>query len=551
VATTDLIARARAGDGEAFRTLTEPHRGELHVHCYRMLGSVQDAEDVLQDTLVAAWQGLAGFGERASIRTWLYRIATNKCLNALRAARRRPAKAWDIPGIEPPPPTRLGEVPWLGPFPDSLVDAPSDAPVGPEARYEQTESISLAFVAALQTLPPRQLAVLILRDVLGFHADEVADMLDTTPASVNSALARARSGLERRRAQAAREAPPAAGSAAEDALVARFVRAYESADLPALLAMLTDDVFLSMPPLPLEYEGHEAVAEFFRLLLVPGRRYSLVPTRANGQPAFGAYVLAPDRTRRATGLFALTLSGERIRAMTRSSRASSPGSVCHWPCRVGSPPISSASARCLHHRQSTAAERGAPAMGKIVISTNTSLDGVVQDPDGQEGFRLGGWFGRFGGPDLEAWAEMEAEEAEQAEALLLGRRSDEWFASRWIERPGAWAERLNSMPKYVVSATLAEPRWTNATVISGDVMGQIGKIRQAADGDIIVYGSGELVRALLAHGLADELRLTVFPVVLGAGERLFDASGGDLPLRLLGTRTVGTGLIQVTYEIVH
>jgi dihydrofolate reductase len=191
-------------------------------------------------------------------------------------------------------------------------------------------------------------------------------------------------------------------------------------------------------------------------------------------------------------------------------------------------------------------------MGKIVISTNTSLDGVVQDPDGQEGFRLGGWFGRFGGPDLEAWAEMEAEEAEQAEALLLGRRSDEWFASRWIERPGAWAERLNSMPKYVVSATLAEPRWTNATVISGDVMGQIGKIRQAADGDIIVYGSGELVRALLAHGLADELRLTVFPVVLGAGERLFDdATGGDLPLRLLGSRTLGTGLIQATYEIVH
>ena len=317
VATADLISRARAGDGEAFQALTEPYGRELHVHCYRMLGSVQDAEDALQDTLVAAWQGLGGFGGHASIRTWLYRIATNKCLNALRAARRRPAKAWDIPGIEPPVPTRLGTAVWLGPFPDTLLDGALDLPVGPEARYEQTESISLAFVAALQVLPPRQLAVLILRDVLGFRANEVAEMLDATLPSVNSALLRARSGLEQRRARLRQETSPAAGSPQEDAIVARFVGAYESADLPALVELFTDDIFLSMPPMPLEYEGRDLVTRFFELLLVPGRRYSVIPTRANGQPAFGAYVLGPDRTRRATGLFVVTLAGDRIRAMTR------------------------------------------------------------------------------------------------------------------------------------------------------------------------------------------------------------------------------------------
>ena len=151
--TTDLITRARAGDGDAFRELTEPHRRELQVHCYRMLGSFQDAEDALQDTLLAAWQGLGGFEGRASIRTWLYRIATNRCLNALRSASRRPAKEWDIPEVEPPEPTRLGEVVWLEPFPDALLEGAIDVPLGPEARYEQTEAISLAFVTALQVLP--------------------------------------------------------------------------------------------------------------------------------------------------------------------------------------------------------------------------------------------------------------------------------------------------------------------------------------------------------------------------------------------------------------
>jgi RNA polymerase sigma-70 factor (TIGR02960 family) len=312
----DLISRARAGDGEAFRALTEPYRRELQVHCYRMLGSMQDAEDALQDTMLSAWQGLAGFGDQASIRTWLYRIATNKCLNAVRAARRRPAKAWDIPGVEPPEPTRFGEAVWLGPFPDSLLDGALAVPVGPEARYEQTESISLTFVAALQALPPRQLAVLVLRDVLGFHADEVADMVEATVAAVNSALTRARANLARQRTQL-RSPPSAAGSPEEDAIVARFVQAYESANMTALVELFTDDVFLSMPPMPLEYRGRDIAGRFFERLLIPGRRYRLVPTRANGAPAFGAYVHGPDGELHATGLFAVTVADGHIVAMTR------------------------------------------------------------------------------------------------------------------------------------------------------------------------------------------------------------------------------------------
>jgi RNA polymerase sigma-70 factor (TIGR02960 family) len=315
VVTADLIARARAGDGDAFREVTEPHLRELQVHCYRMLGSFQDAEDALQDTLLAAWQGLAGFEGRASLRTWLYRIATNRCLSALRSASRRPAMEWNIPEVEPPEPTRLGEVAWLQPFPDALLE---DVPPGPEARYEQTEAISLAFVTALQVLPPRQLAVLILRDVLGFHASEVAGMLDSTVESVTSALKRARASLQRQQPPAAgREPPPAAGSPAEDAIVAKFVRAYESADLDAVIALLTDDVFISMPPMPFEYQGREAAARFCALLFRAGRQVDLVPTRANGQPAFGAYLRTPAGLRHGTGLFVLSLADDRICAMTR------------------------------------------------------------------------------------------------------------------------------------------------------------------------------------------------------------------------------------------
>jgi RNA polymerase sigma-70 factor (TIGR02960 family) len=316
--TTDLIARARAGDGEAFQELTAPFRRELLVHCYRMLGSFQDAEDALQDTLMAAWQGLGGFEGRASIRTWLYRIATNRCLNALRSASRRPAKEWDVPEVNPPEPTGFGEVVWLEPFPDALLEGAMDVPLGPEARYEQTESMSLAFVTALQVLPPRQVAVLILRDVLGFRASEVAAMLDASVESVNSALKRARTGLERRLPPPEqREPAPTPESPAEQALVAAFVRAYEAGDLDSVVELLTDDVFISMPPMPLEYRGLEIVSRFYASIINAGRRFDLVPTRANGQPAFGAYLRSRNGIRHGTGVLVLTLSGDKICSITR------------------------------------------------------------------------------------------------------------------------------------------------------------------------------------------------------------------------------------------
>jgi dihydrofolate reductase len=188
-------------------------------------------------------------------------------------------------------------------------------------------------------------------------------------------------------------------------------------------------------------------------------------------------------------------------------------------------------------------------MGKIVISTNVSLDGVVQDPDGKEGFRLGGWFGEFGGKDLEEWGKVSLEEALRAEALLLGRRSDEWFAERWSSRSGEWADRLNSLPKYVVSSTLGDPRWSNSTVLKGDVVDEVSKLKQELDGEIIVYASYRLGRTLLEHDLVDELRLTVFPVVLGAGERLFGETREKKPMRLLDTKTIGDGLAFLTYAL--
>jgi RNA polymerase sigma-70 factor (TIGR02960 family) len=315
--TTDLIAKAQTGDGDAFQALTEPYRRELQVHCYRMLGSFQDAEDALQDALLAAWQGMRGFEARASFRTWLYRIATNRCLNALRSAGRRPAKEWDIPNVEPPEPSRLGEVAWLQPFPDAHLAGAIDIPLGPEARYEQAEAVSLAFVTALQILPARQRAVLILREVLGYHAVEVAEMLDATVDSVNSALKRARATLQSRLPAAGeREPPPIPNSPEEQALVAKFVSAYVSADIDALVALFTDDICVSMPPIPLEYVGRDAVRRFYTSLR-QSRAYHLVPTRANGQPAFGAYLRGPDGIRHAAGVAVLTLSGNQICAVTR------------------------------------------------------------------------------------------------------------------------------------------------------------------------------------------------------------------------------------------
>jgi RNA polymerase sigma-70 factor (ECF subfamily) len=318
VGTDDLMRRARDGDGEAFEKLTQPYGRELQVHCCRMLGSFQDAEDVLQDSLLAAWQGLGGFEERASLRTWLYRIATNRCLNARRSASRRQAKEWDVPGIEPPEPTRLGEVPWLQPYPDALLEGVGEMRAGPEARYEQTESISLAFVTALQLLPPRQLAVLVLRDVLGFHANEAAEMLDSTVESVNSALKRACASLQMKVPRGGdHRPPPLSNSPSEDEIVARFVAAYESSDLDSLVALLTDDVFVSLPPLPFEYEGREPTSRFFASIFDSGRTFDLLPTRANGQPALGAYVRDATGVRHGVGLFVLTLTGDRICALTR------------------------------------------------------------------------------------------------------------------------------------------------------------------------------------------------------------------------------------------
>jgi dihydrofolate reductase len=188
-------------------------------------------------------------------------------------------------------------------------------------------------------------------------------------------------------------------------------------------------------------------------------------------------------------------------------------------------------------------------MGKIVISTNVSLDGVVEDPDGQEGFRHGGWFVQHGGKDLEAWADVFFRESLETEALLLGRRTDEWFASRWMSRSGEWADRLNRLPKYVVSSTLDDACWSNSTVLRGDVVEEVGKLKRELDGEIVVYASYQLSRTLLDHNMVDEVRLVVFPVVLGTGERLFGETDDPKPMRLVGTATIGDGLARLTYEL--
>jgi RNA polymerase sigma-70 factor (TIGR02960 family) len=307
---TDLIDRAQAGDGQAFSELIEPYRRELEVHCYRILGSAQDAEDAMQETLLAAWRGLGGFEQRSSLRTWLYRIATTRSLNALRSASRRPAMEWSRRDVDPPEPTRLGEVPWLEPYPD----LPDDAP-GPQARYEAREAISLAFVAALQVLPPRQRAALILRDVLGYSTSEAAQLMEASEQSVASAVKRARATLAR---ELPLEAPPPPHSPAERRLVDRLTQAFEAADVDGIVALLTEDAWLTMPPLPLEYQGRDLAARFLTLAFRRGRQYRLVATRANGQPAFGVYVRDPHaRVLHANGLMVLTLAGDQISMITR------------------------------------------------------------------------------------------------------------------------------------------------------------------------------------------------------------------------------------------
>jgi RNA polymerase sigma-70 factor (TIGR02960 family) len=313
--TERTLTRAQAGDEDAFRELTDPYRRELQLHCYRILGSLQDAEDLLQETLLAAWRGIERFEGRASVRAWLYRIATNRCLNMLRDRGRRPQAP---PMAEPPEPTRRTEPVWLEPYPDVLLDGVADTSPGPEARYELREAVGLAFVAALQHLPARQRAVLVLRDVLGFRGAEVADMLGSSETSIKGALQRARATLDTRLPAGGREPASQPGSARERTLVARFVDAVERGDVDGLVSMLTADAWLTMPPQPYEYQGHAAIAEFLhdraRLRGVPLR---LAATRANGQPAFGAYLPDPQAgIAQPYGLFVLTLEGDGISAIT-------------------------------------------------------------------------------------------------------------------------------------------------------------------------------------------------------------------------------------------
>jgi RNA polymerase sigma-70 factor (TIGR02960 family) len=310
------LARAREGTEEAFRELTEPHRRELQLHCYRILGSLQDAEDLVQETLLAAWRGLEGFEGRSSVRAWLYRIATNLCLNALRARSRRPQQLQAM--ADSPTPTRRTEPLWLEPYPDVLLEEIPDHSPGPAARFEARESIELAFIAALQGLPPGQRAALVLRDVLGFRTAEVAAMLDMSEASVKGALQRARAALRARLPATERERAPRPNSARERQLAGRFADAVESGDTDEVVALLTDDALLTMPPQPLEYQGHEAIGAFLRHRAeLRGAALRVVPTRANTQPAFGCYL--PDAhaaIARPYGLIVLTLEGEAIAAIT-------------------------------------------------------------------------------------------------------------------------------------------------------------------------------------------------------------------------------------------
>ena len=311
-----VLDRARAGDEQAFRELTTPYVRELHLHCYRMLGSIADADDLLQETLIAAWRGLAGFAGRSSLRAWLYRVATNRCLNAIREAKRRPPVE-PLPPFTPPSPSRRGEVTWLQPYPDAWLE---EVNPGPASNYEARAGIELAFIAALQTLPPRQTAAVILADVLGFTPAEVAGMINTSPTAIKGALQRGRASLARHQASAGHRPEGGRGSGPERDLANRFAAAFTAGDIDGVIALLTDDAWLAMPPAPHEYVGHRAIASFLRTSTAwRGRRVlRLVPIRANDQPAFLCDLSPPDESSaRPAGVLVLTMTGGRISAITR------------------------------------------------------------------------------------------------------------------------------------------------------------------------------------------------------------------------------------------
>jgi RNA polymerase sigma-70 factor (ECF subfamily) len=313
-----LLAAARSGDEDAFRRLLEPHHTELHAHCYRMLGSVHDAEDALQDALLRAWRGLPRFEARSSLRSWLYRIATNACLSAIerRPARLLPRAYGPASDAREPHDEPIAESLWVEPYADAQLEL-TDGPAAPAARYEQREAVELAFVAALQLLPPGQRAALIMREVLGFSAREVAESLGTTVASVNSALQRARRSLDEHLPERSQQATlRALGEGELRAIVNAYMDAMERGDVPAVIAMLTEDATWSMPPIPSWYEGPDAIAVFLRdqALAIPWRH---APAHANGQPAVACYFLSADGSGYEPGVLdVLELRGRRIAAVT-------------------------------------------------------------------------------------------------------------------------------------------------------------------------------------------------------------------------------------------
>ncbi|MGH2892468.1 MAG: sigma-70 family RNA polymerase sigma factor [Solirubrobacteraceae bacterium] len=314
------LARAQRGDEDAFAQLTEPYRRELQLHCYRIVGSLQDAEDLLQETLLSAWRGLEQFEGRSSLRAWLYTIATNRCLNALRDRERRPQAAprdrAGRGGITHPRES-FAEISWLQPYPDSLLEGVIDVAPGPAARYEAKETVALAFVSGLQHLAPRQRAVLVLRDVLGFHADEVADMLGSSEASVNSALQRARGTLEKRLPpRQERLAVPRDSGDAD--MVSRFADAFERDDIDGVVALLTADAVISMPPQPEWHQGRAEIKRFLRQrhLQREPQAWRFTAIKANLQPAY-AYYLEQDGEWVRSGMFVIGVRADGIESITR------------------------------------------------------------------------------------------------------------------------------------------------------------------------------------------------------------------------------------------